>query len=94
MLSCLFSSSRRVSVNPLIEVKVNGKEVSDDKNYSIATNNYVTSQFLKFFGTVSQDVEIKETGMIDRDVIIDAVEKQNVINSVKEDRIVDLSKNK
>ena len=80
--------------NPLIEVKVNGKEVSDDKNYSIATNNYVTSQFLKFFGTVSQEVEIKDTGMIDRDVIIDAVEKQNVINSVKEDRIVDLSKNK
>ncbi len=80
--------------NPLIEVKVDGKEVSDDKNYSIVTNNYVTSQFLKFFGTVSEDVEIKETGMIDRDVIIDAVEKQNVINSVKEDRIVDLSKNK
>jgi 2',3'-cyclic-nucleotide 2'-phosphodiesterase (5'-nucleotidase family) len=80
--------------NPLIEVKVDGKEVSDDKNYSIATNNYVTSQFLKFFGTVSQDVEIKDTGMIDRDVIIDAVEKQNIINSVKEDRIVDLSKNK
>jgi 2',3'-cyclic-nucleotide 2'-phosphodiesterase (5'-nucleotidase family) len=80
--------------NPLIEVKVNGKAVSDDKNYSIATNNYVTGQFLKFFGTVSQDVEIKDTGMIDRDVIIDAVEKQNVINSIKEDRIVDLSKNK
>ncbi len=78
--------------NPLIEIKVDGKEVVDDRNYSISTNNYVTSQFLKFFGTVSENIEIKDTGMIDRDVIIDAVEKQNVINSVKEDRIVDMSK--
>jgi hypothetical protein len=73
-------------------VKVNGKDVEENITYSIATNNYVGSQFLKFFGDVSEDITIKDTGMIDRDVIIDAVEKQKVINSVKEDRIIDLSK--
>jgi 5'-nucleotidase/UDP-sugar diphosphatase len=78
--------------SPLVDVKINGKEVEDIQTYSIATNNYVGSQFLKFFGVVSEDITIKDTGMIDRDVIIDAVEKQKVINSVKEDRIVDVSK--
>jgi hypothetical protein len=47
---------------------------------------------MKFFGEVSENITVKDTGMIDRDVIIDAVEKQKVINSVKEDRIVDVSK--
>lgn len=78
--------------NILEDVKVNGSEVIDDKTYTIATNNFVAGQFLKFFGTVSEDINFKDTGMIDRDAIIDAVEKQKVINSVLENRIVDLSK--
>lgn len=78
--------------SPIVELKVDGKEVEDNQSYSIATNNYVGSQFLKFFGTLSENISVKDTGMIDRDVIIEAVEKQKVINSVKEDRIVDLSK--
>ena len=78
--------------NVLADVKVGGKEVEDDKTYSIATNNFVTEQFLKFFGEVSENISFKDTGMIDRDAIIDAVEKQKVINSVLENRIVDLSK--
>lgn len=78
--------------SPLLDVKVNGKAIEDNGTYSIVTNNYVGSQFLKFFGVVSEDITVKDTGMIDRDVIIDAVEKQKVINSVKEDRIVDVSK--
>ena len=76
----------------MADVKVGGKEVEDDKTYSIATNNFVTEQFLKFFGEVSENISFKDTGMIDRDAIIDAVEKQKVINSVLENRIVDLSK--
>lgn len=76
----------------LADVKVNGYEAEDDKTYSIATNNFVAEQFLKFFGEVSENISFKDTGMIDRDAIIDAVEKQKVINSVLENRIVDLSK--
>jgi 2',3'-cyclic-nucleotide 2'-phosphodiesterase (5'-nucleotidase family) len=76
----------------LADVKVNGSEVEDNKIYSIATNNFVTEQFLKFFGEVSENIKFKDTGMIDRDAVIEAVEKQKVINSVLENRIVDLSK--
>jgi 5'-nucleotidase/UDP-sugar diphosphatase len=80
--------------NVLEDVKVNGSEVEDDKMYTIATNNFVGEQFLKFFGQVSENIHIKDTGMIDRDAIIDVVEKQKDINSVLENRIVDLSKGK
>jgi 2',3'-cyclic-nucleotide 2'-phosphodiesterase (5'-nucleotidase family) len=76
----------------LADVKVNGNEAEDNKIYSIATNNFVAEQFLKFFGTVSENISFKDSGMIDRDAVIDAVEKQKVINSVLENRIVDLSK--
>jgi 5'-nucleotidase/UDP-sugar diphosphatase len=85
--------SRRIEsgVDILLDVKVDGKDIDDDKIYSVATNSFVASQFTKFFGEVLENIDVKDTGMIDRDVIIDAVEKQKVINSVEEKRIVDVS---
>lgn len=78
----------------LLDIKVNGQPVDDGKTYSIATNSFVTGQFQKFFGVISGDISFKDTGMIDRDVIIDAVVKQKVINSVEEKRIIDVSSGK
>jgi hypothetical protein len=54
----------------------------------------VTSQFKKFFGEVSEQIEFQTTGLIDRDVIIESVEKEKIINSVLVPRIIDLSEQK
>ncbi|MCX7877339.1 MAG: bifunctional metallophosphatase/5'-nucleotidase [Ignavibacteria bacterium] len=67
-------------------------EVNDDEIYKIATNNYVASQFKKFFGDINPQPEFRNTGMIDRDIIIEAVSELGVINSVLEKRIVDIDK--
>jgi len=73
-------------------IKVGGAEIKENNIYSISTNNYVGAQFKKYFGDVSQEIEMHDTKIIDRDLIIEAVEKQKVINSVLEERIIDVSK--
>jgi 5'-nucleotidase / UDP-sugar diphosphatase len=77
--------------NVEISVTVGGQPVDENKIYSISTNNFITSQFKKFFGQFPEKIEFKNTGLIDRDVIIEAVEKQKVIESPLEKRIIDLS---
>jgi 2',3'-cyclic-nucleotide 2'-phosphodiesterase (5'-nucleotidase family) len=81
--------------NFALSIQVTGQDIDDNKTYTISTNSFVASQFKKFFGDVDQQIEIKSTGLIDRDIIIEAVEKQKVINpSVPGGfvpRIVDLS---
>ncbi|MBL7127952.1 MAG: bifunctional metallophosphatase/5'-nucleotidase [Ignavibacteria bacterium] len=75
----------------ILSIKVGGTEIEDDNIYSISTNNYVGAQFKKYFGDVSEEIEIHNTNIIDRDLIIEAVKKQKVINSVVEKRIMDIS---
>ncbi len=76
----------------LVSVNIGRAEVSDDEIYIIATNNYVLSQFKKFFGEISDPITPKDTGWNDRDLIIEAVKEMKVINSVLEKRITDVSK--
>ncbi len=76
----------------LISLKVNGEEVDDNKIYSIATNNYVGAQFKKYFGVVPEEIKITDTNLIDRDLLIEAVENEKDINNVLEKRIEDVSK--
>ena len=78
----------------LISLLVNNKEVTDTETYSISTNNYVGSQFEKFFGKVIDDIQITDSNLIDRDIFIEAITEQKVINSVLEVRIEDISKQK
>jgi 2',3'-cyclic-nucleotide 2'-phosphodiesterase (5'-nucleotidase family) len=77
--------------NVNVYISVNGLPLDEAKDYSIATNNFVTSQFKMFFGDLPEQVQFKGTGLIDRDVIIEKVEKQKMINSPFEKRITDLS---
>lgn len=76
----------------IISMKVNGKDIDENQTYLVATNNYVGSQFKKYFGDVSEEIKITDTNIIDRDLLIEAVENQKVINSVVEKRIEDISK--
>ena len=71
---------------------INGEQLDVNKEYVIATNNYVGQQFEKFFGTVSERPGIDDTNIIDRDLLIDAVKEQKVINSIIEKRIKDINK--
>lgn len=79
------------SNNVNINITINGIPLDESKDYSIATNNFVTSQFKMFFGGLPGQIEFKGTGLIDRDVIIEIVEKQKVIISTLEKRIIDIS---
>ena len=72
-------------------IKVGGTEIEEDNIYSISTNNYVGAQFKKYFGDVSEEIEITDTNIIDRDLIIEAVKNEKVINSVVEKRITNVS---
>ncbi|MEO6693787.1 MAG: bifunctional UDP-sugar hydrolase/5'-nucleotidase [Ignavibacteria bacterium] len=78
--------------NYIIEMNVNGENIDENKIYTVSTNNYVGSQFKKYFGEVSEVVKITDTNIIDRDLLIEAVENQKIINSVIENRVEDISK--
>lgn len=70
----------------LISATVGGKSIDPDKNYKIVTNNYTASHMDKYFGKAVSD--FKETGLLDRDVLLDAVRKQKNIASRVEGRII------
>jgi 5'-nucleotidase/UDP-sugar diphosphatase len=75
----------------IISVTVNGENIDENKKYLVATNNYMSGQFKKYFGEVSEQIVIDDTNIIDRDMFIEAVEEQNIINSVLIKRIIDVS---
>jgi 2',3'-cyclic-nucleotide 2'-phosphodiesterase (5'-nucleotidase family) len=76
----------------LVSANIGRAEIQDDAMYTIASNNYVFSQFKKFFGDVGETITPKETGWNDRDLIIEVVKEMKVINSVLEKRITDVGK--
>ncbi len=76
----------------IVSMNVGRAEVNDEAMYTIATNNYVISQFKKFFGEISEPITPKDTGWNDRDLIIEVVKEMGVINNAVEKRVVDVSK--
>ena len=80
--------------NLIIDAKVDGKDIDDNKMYSIITNNFVTEQFKRFFGDVGEKVQIKPSSTIDRDVIIEAIQKKKIINTKLENRVIDVGEPK
>lgn len=75
-------------------IKVNGENLVEDKIYLIGTNNYMAAQIKKYFGETGADILINDTNVIDRDLFIEAIEEQKVINSILEKRIIDLTPEK
>lgn len=72
------------------DIKVNGKPLAEMKTYSVCTNNFLIEHFYNVFGFPKGDRVMKELNVIDRDVFIDAVKKQQVISSKIENRIVEI----
>lgn len=71
----------------LHNLKVNNIPVSDTKRYTIVTNNFVVAQTLKYFGVTIPPADVKQSTVTDREVLIEAVRKQKVINSQLEGRL-------
>ena len=71
---------------------INGKPLDYKKIYSVATNNYIGAQLKKYFGDTAKEVKITDSNIVDRDVMIDAVREQKVIDQKAEFRIKDISK--
>jgi 5'-nucleotidase / UDP-sugar diphosphatase len=76
----------------LLSFNLGRSEIQDEVMYTVASNNYVFSQFNKFFGDINPVPEPKETGWIDRDLIIEYVKDIGTVNSVLEKRVVDVAK--
>jgi 5'-nucleotidase / UDP-sugar diphosphatase len=95
-LNIVYDSQKALSgdENFLIEIRVNGDILDEDQSYSISTNNYVGAQFIKYFGDVSEEIKLNDTSIIDRDLIIEAIENAKTIDAKLETRVKDVSENK
>lgn len=78
--------------NRLIEVRVNGKKLNPKKYYIVATNNYVASQGKKYFGFNINPSIITDTQKEGKELFIEYVKKQKVINSRIENRMIKVNK--
>jgi len=76
--------------NRIVDIFVNGKTVSDDSTYSVATNNFLAGNLDYAFGISSEGKNITDLPQIDRDVFIEAIKKQNNIKSEIEHRILEI----
>lgn len=86
-------NSKKADGNYLTEIKINGETIDENKTYRICMSNYVESQDEKFFGRVKTPEEkskIEMTGLIDRDVILEALEKAKVISGDLIPRVIEV----
>ncbi len=67
-------------------IRVKGKRLRPKKSYTVVSNNYVAEQLDKYFGIEKK--QVTDLNLIDRDVLIEAVKNQKVIDSKIEGRIV------
>jgi len=70
-------------------IEVNGKPLDLEKTYSVVTNSYTASQAKKYFGDFDEVIKEFDTNIIDRDLFLEAVQQQKVINTVFEKRLID-----
>lgn len=71
---------------------VNEAPLDMNKDYTIATNNYVASQTEKYFSLTPEQIKVEDTNIIMRDYILEYIEKQKELKFVYKNRIVDLNK--
>lgn len=85
------SGIRRVydkKAKKLVDATVNGEPIDPQKLYTIATNNYVVGHIDRFFGLSEADVKIEDTGVIGRDILLQAAEAQQIIDTKTDGRLI------
>jgi len=86
-LRITYDYSRRV----LIDARVNGEPIEQERRYSIAINNYIAGHSGRFFGLSPVDVTIRSTPVLVRDILIETARNQRIITSAVEQRLIDIS---
>ena len=69
----------------ITELLIGGEALDEGRIYKIVTNNYVAESLEKNFGLT--DTAVKDSYLVDRDVLIEAVRAQKFIDGSVEDRI-------
>ena len=82
-----YTYSENNGVNTLIDITVGEKPVDVETMYTIVTNNFVASQSMKYFGILLNDSDSTPLNVVNRDILIDAVKKQKIIDPSIEGRI-------
>lgn len=75
--------------NKVIEASVNGESIDPDRRYSIVTNNYVAGHVKDLLGLNDERITLVDTGIVDRDVIIERVINEREVVSRVEGRVID-----
>jgi len=75
----------------LVKLSVAGQAVDENRVYTLVTNNFVIGQFERFFGLSPSVVKITPTNIVGRDILVEAVMAQKVIDSRTEKRIVEVT---
>jgi 2',3'-cyclic-nucleotide 2'-phosphodiesterase (5'-nucleotidase family) len=70
-------------------IRVNGEPLTEDRIYSIVTNNYVAGQIKALLG-IEENVPFTDLNVIDRDVFMDAIREQGSVTSYVEGRIASI----
>lgn len=70
----------------LAKLTRNGKPLNPDQIYSIVTNNYIGQNLKRTFNLEQSQVEMSETGLIDREVAVERIKKIKIIDTVPDGR--------
>ena len=83
--------SRKPVGHRVLTVWVGGKPLNPDRTYSVCTNNFLAAQMYRNFGIPPKNHPLTRLNGMDRDIMIQAAEKQKVIVSRVDGRIVDVA---
>ncbi|MBN8706602.1 MAG: bifunctional metallophosphatase/5'-nucleotidase [Bacteroidetes bacterium] len=70
----------------LAKLTRNGKPLNPDQIYNIVTNNYIGQNLKRTFDLEQSQVEMSETGLIDREVVSERIKRLKIIDTVPDGR--------
>lgn len=71
----------------LIKLLVNGFPVGESRTYQLTTNNFVALQARAMFGMDPASLNIKQTGLVDRDVLMERIMQERKLGPVNDGRL-------
>lgn len=69
------------------QLRVNGRPVARDQMYRVVTISYIMGHFESFFGVALGQRFVYNTGLIDRDVLIEKAKREKPISPPEDERI-------
>ncbi len=82
--------SRKPEGRRLVSAVVSTKTIQMNRRYSITVNNYTADHLHDLFGLSESKIRVHHTGVTDRDAFIEEVQRQKIVTSAVENRIVNI----